>query len=80
MDNTSLFDINDINDALVDSILDDVCSALLEKGYNPVNQIVGYLITEDPTYITSYKDARNQILSIDRAKILETIVRRYLNN
>ncbi|MCR4581433.1 MAG: IreB family regulatory phosphoprotein [Bacilli bacterium] len=80
MDSTTLFDITDINDALVDSILDDVCSALLEKGYNPVNQIVGYLITNDETYITNYKNARNQLLSIDRAKILETIVRRYLSN
>lgn len=75
-----MYDVDDINDALVESILDDVSSALLEKGYNPVNQIVGYLITGDSSYITNYKKARELILSIDKEKILESIVRRYLKN
>ena len=75
-----MFDVNDINDALVDSILDDVTSALLEKGYNPVNQLVGYLTTGDESYITSLNNARELITSIEKEKILETIVRRYLKN
>lgn len=75
-----MYNTNDINDALVDSILDDVTSALIEKGYNPVNQLVGYLSTGDETYITSFNNARDIIVSIEKEKILETIVRRYLNN
>ena len=75
-----MFDIEDINDALVESIIKDVSSSLIEKGYNPINQLVGYLITGDETYITSFNKARDLIKSVDRSKMLETIVRRYLNN
>ena len=78
MEETTLYKLSDIEDALVETTLDEVYSALVERGFNPVNQIVGYLTTGDPSYITSNKDARNKILSIDRGKLIETIVRKYL--
>lgn len=80
MDKTTLFDIDEITNALVETTLDEVYDALKEKGYNPVSQIVGYLVSGDPGYITSNKDARNKILSIERGKILEAIVKAYLEN
>ena len=78
MDETTLYDLSSIEDALVETTLDEVYSALLEKGYNPVNQIVGYLTTGDPSFITSNKNARNKIQSIERGIIIESIVRKYL--
>lgn len=80
LDKTTLFDIDEIQDALVETTLDEICDALREKGYNPVSQIVGYLVSGDPGYITSYKGARDKILSLERGKILESIVRNYLEN
>ena len=59
-------------------ILRNVYEALTEKGYNPVNQIVGYLLTEDPTYITNHNNARTLIRKIDRDELLQVLVRRYL--
>lgn len=59
-------------------ILRSVFDALNEKGYNPINQIVGYLLTEDPTYITNYNNARSMICKIDRDELLQELVRCYL--
>ena len=59
-------------------ILRNVYEALTEKGYNPVNQIVGYLLTEDPTYITHYNNARSMICKIDRDELMQVLVREYL--
>ena len=59
-------------------ILRDVFDALNEKGYNPINQIVGYLLTEDPTYITNYNNARSMICKLDRDDLLQALVRCYL--
>ena len=59
-------------------ILRNVYEALTEKGYNPVNQIVGYLLTEDPTYITNYNGARSMICKIDRDELMQVLVREYL--
>jgi uncharacterized protein (UPF0297 family) len=59
-------------------ILRTVFDALREKGYNPVNQIVGYLLTEDPTYITNYNNARSMICKLDRDELLQELVRCYL--
>ena len=59
-------------------ILRNVYEALTEKGYNPVNQIVGYLLTEDPTYITNYNNARSLICKLDRDELLQELVRHYL--
>ena len=59
-------------------ILRSVYEALTEKGYNPINQIVGYLLTEDPTYITNYSGARSMICKIDRDELMQVLVREYL--
>lgn len=59
-------------------ILRDVYEALTEKGYNPIDQIVGYLLTEDPTYITNYNGARTKICKIDRDELMQVLVREYL--
>ena len=59
-------------------ILKEVYEALTEKGYNPINQIVGYILPGDPTYITSHKDARNKIRMIERDELLEKLVRNYI--
>ena len=60
-------------------ILRSVYEALTEKGYNPINQIVGYLLTEDPTYITNYNNARSMICKLDRDELLQQLVRDYLH-
>ena len=60
-------------------IITSVYNALLVKGYNPINQLVGYIITEDPTYITNYKNARTLISRLDRDELLQELVRSYLN-
>ena len=59
-------------------ILRSVYEALTEKGYNPINQIVGYLLTEDPTYITNYNNARSMICKIDRDELMQALVKCYL--
>lgn len=59
-------------------VLRNVFDALTEKGYNPINQIVGYLLTEDPTYITNYNNARSMICKLDRDELLQELVRCYL--
>ena len=62
----------------VRAILEAVYNALKEKGYNPINQLVGYMISGDPAYITSYKDARNLICKVERDEILEVLFANYL--
>ncbi len=71
---TSLFDLKEIDTENVRQTLNDVFESLEERGYNPTNQIVGYLISGDPGYISSYKDARNKIQSVERAKIVEILL------
>lgn len=78
-DKTSLYDLNDIHDALISKTIIEVYEALEEKGYNSKSQLVGYLISGDPGYITSYKNARNKITEYDRAKILEVILKDYID-
>lgn len=80
MDKTTLFEIEDITNALIETTLDEIYDALKEKGYNPISQIVGYLVSGDPGYITNYKNARDKMLSLDRNKVLELMVRNYLEN
>lgn len=77
---THLFDLNEINDALVESTIKDVYEALEERGYNPINQLVGYIMSGDPGYISSHREARTKITKLDRTKIIETLVRNYLND
>ena len=59
--------------------MNEVYEALKEKGYNPINQIVGYILSEDPTYITTYQNARTKIRKVDRDDLLQSLVRSYLN-
>ncbi len=75
---TQMFDVNKARAAEIDSVMLEVNNALNEKGYSAVSQIVGYVMSGDPTYITSHKDARNLIQSIERDEILEEMVKRYL--
>lgn len=78
---TQKFDAYQLNEKTkVDFMLTDVKNALLEKGYNPVNQIVGYILSGDPTYITSHKGARSSVSKIERNELLEEIVKSYLNS
>ena len=76
--NTTLYSVEEFNDASVEIILREVFLALEEKGYDPVNQLLGYLMSGDPGYISSYKNARNKITSIDRSKILDFLLRKSL--
>lgn len=78
-ENTSLFKVQDLDAEMTRLTLKEVYEALEERGYNPVNQIVGYLISGDPGYISSYKDARNKIQEIDRAKIVEILLVEFHN-
>lgn len=75
MDKTIRFDMDEISSGYVLSILKDVKDILEEKGYNSTNQIVGYLISGDPGYITSYKDARRKITQLDRSNALEVLIK-----
>ena len=77
-DKTMTFSVHDDRENEMKEILTTVYDALKQKGYNPINQIVGYILTEDPTYITSYKNARSLIRKIDRDELLNTMVRKYL--
>lgn len=78
-ENTSLFKVQEIDTEMTRQILKEVYEALEERGYNPVNQIVGYLISGDPGYISSYKEARRKIQEIERAKIVEILLVEFHN-
>ena len=73
-DKTTLFDVKEIDAKMTREVLKEVYESLEERGYNPTNQIVGYLLSGDPGYISSYKDARTKIQEIDRAKIIEILL------
>ena len=77
-DKTMTFSICDQTEQEIRRILTEVYDALKEKGYNPINQIVGYILSEDPTYITTHNNARNLIRRIDRDMLLQSLVRYYL--
>ena len=78
-DNTIKFVVPDDTTEEMKAILTAVYGALSEKGYNPINQIVGYLLSEDPTYITTHNNARSLIRKLDRDELLRALVRSYLN-
>lgn len=78
-DKTGLFDVNVVKQKLISSTLEEVCDALKERGYNPINQIVGYLISGDPGYISNYKDSREKIMDFDRAEVVAILLEEYLN-
>ena len=75
---TFLFDVSDIDDVLVEQTIKEVYDALEEKGYNPVNQIVGYLISGDPGYISTYNESRQKISKLERTQIVEVLLRNYM--
>ncbi len=77
-DKTMNFKVERENNIKTKEILKEVYEALVEKGYNPINQIVGYILSGDPTYITSHNDARNKIRSIERDELLEKLVQEYI--
>lgn len=77
-DKTMHFKVEKEENSRAQEILKDVYEALVEKGYNPINQIVGYILSGDPTYITSYKDARNKIRQVERDELLEKMVKNYI--
>ena len=80
MDFTRKFRLGDQRDLEIKAILTTVYQALQEKGYNPVNQIVGYILSEDPTYITNHNNARALIRKIDRDELQLTLMKYYLNH
>ena len=78
--NTQYFKVEKEPQMKVSDVIDVVYHALSEKGYNPVNQIVGYILSEDPTYITTYNNARSLIRHIDRDELLQALVKSYLES
>lgn len=77
---TIMFDVSADMSQRIDDIMRHINQALVEKGYNPVNQIVGYVMSGDPTYITSHGDARQLIQKIERDELLEELVKRYIKS
>jgi uncharacterized protein (UPF0297 family) len=76
---TKLFSVEEVDDALIETTIREVCETLHEVGYNPVNQIVGYLMSGDPGYISSHKNARKKIVKLDRTKVIELLFRRFIS-
>ena len=76
--NTQFIDINPTKRLSVSEVILRVYQALVERGYNPVNQIVGYIMSGDPTYITSHNNARSLIMKVERDEILEELMRNYV--
>ena len=79
LDKTMTFSLGEDKEQEMNQILTTVYDALREKGYNPINQIVGYILSEDPTYITTHNSARSLIRKLDRDELLRALVRSYLN-
>jgi uncharacterized protein (UPF0297 family) len=80
MDKTMTFSVKDEKEVEMKRILTTVYDALRQKGYNPVNQIVGYILSEDPTYITTHNNARSLIRHVDRDELLQAMVKSYLSD
>ena len=78
--NTQYFKVEKEPQMKVSDVIDVVYHALSEKGYNPVNQIVGYIMSGDPTYITSHRNARSLIMKVERDELVEEILRAYIKN
>ncbi len=78
MDETKVYKKEELDKELIEKIISEVIDALKVRGYDPVQQIVGYLMSGDPGYISNYKDARKKITAIERTKILEILVENYI--
>ena len=79
MDYTRKFSVSLNKDEEIKAILSSVYNSLREKGYNPINQIVGYILSEDPTYITNHNNARTLIRQLDRDELLQVLLKSYLH-
>ena len=80
LSNTLYFKVKSEPELQVKEVLDVVYTAMAEKGYNPINQIVGYIMSGDPTYITSYKGARSLIMKVERDELVEELLTEYIKN
>ena len=80
LSNTQYFKVKTEPEVQVKEVLDVVYTAMEEKGYNPVNQIVGYIMSGDPTYITSYKGARSMIMKVECDELVEELLKEYIKN
>jgi len=80
VEHTTLFSLEDIDNAIVTKTLIEVYDSLRKKGYNPTNQLIGYLLTNDESYITSYNNARNKIKELSREKIIGVVLKDYMKN
>ena len=80
LENTQYFNVKSGPEINVKEVIKLVYSAMAEKGYNPVNQIVGYIMSGDPTYITSHKNARSLIMKVDRDELVEELLSAYIRN
>lgn len=78
MGETKIYSVDAFQDALIEKTINEVATILEERGYNPVNQIVGYLMSGDPGYISSHKEARNKMMQFERTRILDVLVRKFL--
>ena len=80
MNNTQFFKVENNQEFRVEDILKSVYNAMSETGYNPVNQIVGYIMSGDPTYITSHKGARSLIMKVERDELVEELLKNYIKH
>ena len=80
LSNTQYFKVKTEPEIQVKEVLETVYNAMVEKGYNPVNQIVGYIMSGDPTYITSFKGARSLIMKVERDELVEELLKEYIKN
>ena len=78
-ENTIVFDVDSINEKIVYNTIKDVYDNLEERGYNPTNQIVGYILSGDLGYISSYKESRKKIASVDRSTLTEVLLKKFLS-
>ena len=80
LSNTQYFKVKTEPEIQEKEVLETVYNAMVEKGYNPVNQIVGYIMSGDPTYITSFKGARSLIMKVERDELVEELLKEYIKN
>ena len=80
INNTQFFKVEKVPELQISDVIKIVHEALVEKGYNPVNQIVGYIMSGDPTYITSHKNARSLIMKVERDELVEEVLKEYIRN
>ena len=77
---TNLFDVDEVNEVVIKDTIKEVYESLEERHHNPINQLVGYIMSGDPGYISSHMEARNKISKLDRTKIIEVLVRNFIKN